>query len=170
MKTLLLMRHAKSSWDDIFCPDHDRPLSKRGRKAAPEMGRFLAGKGLLPDTVLLSTATRVQETWLLLNSTLGADPALQSDQALYGSSPHALLSRINDTNDADSILLVINHEPTLGGLCRTLARDPVPTTCARAFSKFSTAGVAEFHFDIESWRSITPGSGTFVDFTIPKYL
>ena len=170
MKTLLLMRHAKSSWEDIFCPDHDRPLSKRGRKNAPDMGRVLAGKGLMPEYVLLSTATRVQETWLLLNSTLGADPVLQSDRSLYGTSAFALLNRIQRTDDSHGTLLVINHEPTLGVLCRTLAKDPVVSNSARAFTKFSTAGIAEFHFDADHWQNIAPGRGTFTDFTIPKDL
>ncbi len=66
MKTLLLLRHAKSSWNDPSLADHDRPLKKRGRKAAPRMGRWLQENGLRPDCVLCSTATRARETLQLV--------------------------------------------------------------------------------------------------------
>src|SRR3990172_12140295 len=62
MKTLMLLRHAKSSWKDAEVPDHDRPLNKRGKKTAPQMGRLLSTEGLVPDLILSSTAVRARET------------------------------------------------------------------------------------------------------------
>ncbi|NIP89767.1 MAG: histidine phosphatase family protein, partial [Gammaproteobacteria bacterium] len=83
MKTLLLLRHAKSSWDDPSLEDFDRPLAPRGEKAAPVMAAYLASKGLRPDLVLCSPAARARQTWALVAQSLGDGIAVKELQSLY---------------------------------------------------------------------------------------
>ena len=92
MKTLFLMRHAKSSWDDLFCPDHDRPLSNRGDKAAAGMGEWLGENGPMPDMVLLSSAQRVQQTWGHVKPFLGGEPEIVTVNGLYLAHMNFLLA------------------------------------------------------------------------------
>ena len=83
MKTIFLLRHAKSSWDDDSLSDHDRPLSERGRAAAPRMGAYMRGAGYLPDLVLCSTSMRTRQTLDAVISELGVEPATEFQEELY---------------------------------------------------------------------------------------
>ena len=88
MKTLFVMRHAKSSWDTMSLPDYDRPLAKRGRKAAPLIGAEIARLGLRPDLILCSGAARTRETLALVLPALGAPPPeIVYDDAIYMATP-----------------------------------------------------------------------------------
>lgn len=87
MKTLLLLRHAKSSWDDATLSDHDRPLKSRGIKAARRMGRLMREQDLCPDRILCSTAVRARETLRLALEESGIDPATEFTERLFHCSP-----------------------------------------------------------------------------------
>src|SRR5262245_41156815 len=95
MKTLLLLRHAKSSRDNPRLADFDRPLAKRGHEAAPEIGRFLHRAKLIPDLVLCSTARRTQETADLALAELGREVTLRLVDTLYLASPEQILKVIH---------------------------------------------------------------------------
>ena len=95
---LLLLRHAKSSWDDAGLADHDRPLAKRGRRAAERVGAYLRTSDLLPDLVLCSSARRTQETLELL--ALG-DREVRIEEGLYGAVEHELLDRVRQLSDGE---------------------------------------------------------------------
>jgi phosphohistidine phosphatase len=94
MRTLMLMRHAKSSWDQPGLADLDRPLAPRGRRAAPLIARHLHDQGLVPDLVLCSPARRVQETWQLMTPVLGGSVASKTLRSLYPGTPSRLLEAL----------------------------------------------------------------------------
>ena len=112
MKTLLLVRHAKSSWDHPGVDDHDRPLNARGRRDAPEMGRRLAERGLVPDRILSSTALRARTTAQLIAEGLGFDvDRIILDERLYAASADEVLRVIGEIDGDVGTAMVVGHNP-----------------------------------------------------------
>jgi phosphohistidine phosphatase len=116
---LLLMRHAKSSWDDPDLEDHDRPLNKRGKRDAPRMGRLLLDQGLGPDLIVTSSAIRARRTGELVAETCG-DPPLQIEPDLYHAGPEEILEVIAALAGPRR-LLVVGHNPGLEELVSMIA-------------------------------------------------
>ncbi|MCP5086457.1 MAG: histidine phosphatase family protein [Rhodobacteraceae bacterium] len=170
MKTLLLMRHGKSSWDNPLLADHDRPLADRGEKAAARMGQWLADEGLKPDAVILSSALRVTQTWAGVQKQLGIPLTVRPDRDLYMISAYSLLQTILRQGGTAETLIVVNHEPTLSHLSEMLAKPPVAQECARAFVSFPTAAIARFEFDIKNWSDLRQRQADFSQFVRPKQL
>ena len=164
MKTLLLLRHAKSSWGDPLLPDHDRPLTKRGRKAAPRMGRWLQENDLRPDSVLCSTATRSRETLQLVLSELSkAVPIPVSMRAeLYHGNVAVLLSVLREVAEPAEKVLVVGHNPDLETLVTHLTGQT---------ERLSTGAVARVELDLSDWSELTDATrGTLVSVTRPREL
>ena len=171
MKTLLLYRHAKSAWDDPHLEDFDRPLSPRGRKAAPTMGAALAAHGLLPDLVLCSAAVRTQETWRLTAPKLGGTPELKVLRSLYLASPAQLLRQIHRTADEVERLMVIAHNPGLETLSLRLAGPGSGgDDRARLSEKFPTAAVAVFELPQARWSALQAQGARLTSFLRPRDL
>lgn len=170
MKKVILVRHAKSSWDDPTLEDHDRPLNKRGRNAAPVIAGWIGERGHLPDLVLCSSAARTQETYRLMSSVLPDLPAPETEPGLYHAAPADLLARLSDLPDEVVRVMLIGHQPGLGGLARRLAGGTVRPRCAQAFSHFPTAAAAVLEIDIPRWSEIRFGAASFVDFAKPRDL
>ncbi|TMV03277.1 histidine phosphatase family protein [Ruegeria sediminis] len=161
-RTLILIRHAKSSWDDLTLDDHDRPLNKRGRRSAEAIGAWLKRKGWLPDEVLSSTSVRTRETW--------ARMALDVDKVtftgdLYHASPEETLSLLSEAK-GDTVLL-LGHNPGFAEFAGEIV-DEAPMH-ARFFD-FPTCATAVIRFDIDDWRDVKWHSGEAVDFVIPREL
>jgi phosphohistidine phosphatase len=111
-RTLILMRHAKSSWADNSIADFDRPLNDRGRLAAPLMARWLEANSMVPDSILCSTAVRAQQTAERVSQEWTPSPEKIDVQALYLASPNAILEVLGKHAPAESkIVLVIGHNP-----------------------------------------------------------
>lgn len=170
MKTLILMRHAKSSWKDRTLDDHDRPLNKRGRQAAPAMARWLAAQGHAPDTVLCSSARRARETLDLARAATPALPEPRIAPALDQASPSALLDELKNLPDSCTCALLIAHQPGLGELVRLLARGVRTPELKRAFAKFPTAAVAILEADIPAWNELGLETAELMDFAAPREL
>jgi len=172
MKTLYLMRHAKSDWQDPSQEDFDRPLNARGRRAAPAMGAFLGAELGRPDHVLCSAAKRAVLTWELIEPELGAGIPVTWSDDLYMASPSALLKAIIALAPPDAgTLLVIGHNPGLEGLAADLAGPGSdPKARSRLKAKFSTAAVAALAFDVPAWTELRPGHGRLRRFVRPKDL
>jgi len=149
MKTLLLMRHAKSDWDADYGPDHDRPLNDRGLRSARIMGRVLADEGLVPDLIISSTAVRARRTAELAIDAGGWDTHLVLDRSLYDEGPRGVLEAGASAPDVDTVMLV-GHQPTWSMLVSTL-------TGERAEMK--TATVAVIELDLDSWADLPGASG-----------
>ena len=174
MLTLLLLRHAKSSWDDPGLADYDRPLAKRGKKAAPEIGAALAAKGLRPDLVLCSSAVRARETLELVLKALGPPaPEVRYDEELYMAAPAILIARLRkhmaDPASPQHVMLV-GHNPGFEELARMLAGSGGGDDCARLAEKFPTCSVAVIAFDADSWSAVEAGAGRLAHFLTPKHL
>ena len=115
MKTLLILRHAKSSWKHPELSDHDRPLNKRGKHDAPLMGRLLKEKELVPDLIISSTAVRAKDTALVVGEVVGYTKKISFLSSLYSASPDAYIQAINDIagDNNYSTILVVGHNPGL---------------------------------------------------------
>ncbi|TIN30428.1 MAG: histidine phosphatase family protein [Mesorhizobium sp.] len=155
MKQLLLLRHAKSSWDDPDLHDFDRPLAERGVKAARLMGRELAARGWLPDLALVSAALRTRDTWRLVAAELPAHPQIVFAKALYDASAADILSQIRQAEPSGGSLLVIGHNPGLQDLAGLLAGPGSETNARKKLDeKFPTAALARFVFEGE-WSGLS---------------
>jgi phosphohistidine phosphatase len=136
---LYLLRHAKSSWDEPGLADHDRPLAKRGRRAADAMARHLRENEVAPELVLCSTARRARETFERIEPALEA-PEVRFERELYGATPHGLLERLQRVPDSVASVMVVGHNPTLEELALDLAR---PSPARRELeAKFPTGALA----------------------------
>ena len=177
-RTLVLFRHAKSAWPDV--PDHDRPLARRGIRAAPVMGRWLRETGLLPGQVLCSTARRARETWQFAQAGLAATPPVTFDVRIYEGAATDLLTVIGEVPPATGTLLLIGHNPAIEDLALLLATaagaaaGPWPDTAHpsdldRMRSKFPTAAIAVLQFH-GTWRGLAPGEARLTAFVTPRDL
>ena len=111
MKRLLIMRHAKSSWDDESIPDHDRKLNDRGLRVAPLMGGFVKQQGLAPDIILTSSATRAIKTAELFNTGFGKKIPIVIEKSLYRADVEEFCDTIREGAETESTVLVISHNP-----------------------------------------------------------
>lgn len=170
MKTLLLLRHAKSSWDDPVLADFDRPLAIRGRKAAPRMGRELERRGWRPDAVLVSTAKRTRQTWDLVAAELSAAPRPEFRGVLYDASAEQLLAELRQAPAAAKTLLLIGHNPGMEDLAQMLAGDGSDAQALeRLREKFPTAALARLRFE-GAWTDLGAGAARLSHCLGPKDL
>lgn len=170
MKTLTLLRHAKSGWDDPAAQDFDRPLNPRGRRAARRVGEEMRIQGLAYDRVLASPAARVVQTLEEVSQSYGP-LEITYERALYLGSLDVLLETIRATDDRFGTLLIVGHNPGLENLVLALSRGTGGTLRERAETKYPTACLAELSLaPIDSWRDVKSGSGTLVRFIRPRDL
>jgi phosphohistidine phosphatase len=162
MKTLLVLRHAKSSWEDPGLKDHDRPLNPRGVHDAPRMGRLLVEEGLVPGRILSSTANRARSTAELAAGVMEDRPEIEESRELYLASPQEYLEVVAELGgDADPLLLV-GHNPGITALVTVLT-----DVC----EEMPTAALAAIELDIDDWEEIRgDGKGRLVGFWRPKEL
>ncbi|HEX4952569.1 MAG TPA: histidine phosphatase family protein [Thermoanaerobaculia bacterium] len=162
MLTLLLMRHAKSDWESSHQSDHDRPLSKRGIKAAGLMGEVLTATDSAPDLVVTSSAERARRTAELAHEAGGwSCPVLESD-ALYASRPETVLEAVKGLHGEPSVLLLVGHEPVWSQLLSELV--------GGGSFRFPTAAVAAVELAIPTWADLAPGNGQLLWFVTPRFL
>jgi phosphohistidine phosphatase len=146
MRTLLLMRHAKSSWKDDSLADEDRPLNERGRLDAVRMGKFLRKNGLAPDFILTSTAKRARQTAKRVSTSGKFVAPIEECGELYFSGPEAYVSRIAEVPPTVRTLLVIGHNPDLEVLAGRLTGES---------AILPTAAIARIELKAESWRDLS---------------
>src|SRR5436190_5546197 len=120
MKTLYLMRHAKSSWDDASLSDFEGPLNDRGLKAAPFMGKLMREKGLEPNVILSSPANRAKQTAMLVKDASGFPHEIRFDDRIYEASPQSLLQVASEIDDANMSAMLVGHNPGMEGFIRYL--------------------------------------------------
>ena len=171
MLRLLILRHAKSDWDNAKLVDFDRPLSKRGRKDAPRMGRYIAEHASSLDHVLCSAAVRTSETWALIAPALTKPPEPQMLRELYLAEADALLDIVRAAPEASSTLLLIGHNPGLHELALFLCGGKSAAQPRKAVAKkFPTSALAVLQFRGKSWGAVKPGTGLLTAFVTPKLL
>ena len=169
MLSLLLLRHAKSSWDDSSLADFDRPLAPRGEEAALRMGAYMAAHDLVPDLILCSTAQRARQTLKLVLRHLGADLPTRFADALYLATPGALLACLGKAGAAQRVM-VVGHNPGMHRLAATLAGKGDGKSLKALGAKFPTAALAVLTFEAQGWSKIARGGGRLTLFMTPKRL
>ena len=170
MKTVFLLRHAKSSWDDSSLADHDRPLSKRGRNAAPRIGAYMRGADLRPDLVLCSTALRTRQTLQGVLSQLDVEPAIEFDEELYLSAPDEMLDLVRSVPDTVEAVLLVGHNPGTGMLAGHLSGFGLAENLKLMRAKFPTTALAIIELNVDRWKDTVGGCGTLKEFVRPRDL
>ncbi len=162
MKTLLILRHAKSGWETPGVPDHDRPLSDRGKRDAPRMGELLKQQGLVPDRILSSTAKRARKTAKHLVKACGFEGAIETKGRLYLATPDVYYEILRSLDDDSNCVMVVGHNPGLEDLVVKLTGQ---------IESLSTAALAHITLEIDSWSSLKPSTlGTLKNLWRPREL
>lgn len=164
-RTLILTRHAKSSWKDPSLADHDRPLNKRGRRAAPALGAWLAARGLRPDQVLCSSARRCRDTLAGIEAGMGATAPAEVTADLYHVTAAQILRRLQRASGAT--VLVLGHNPGIAACARQIAAAPPDHP---RFADYPTGATLVLRFEIDDWARAGWGMGAVVDFITPREL
>lgn len=160
-KRLILMRHAKSDWDDPLLEDIDRPLNARGRDSAAALGKWLAQHGFLPDEVVSSSAVRTRET--LERLALKTDASFKPE--LYLAAAGTMLGVLKGC-EGDSVLMV-GHNPGIADLAEALLG---VTPDHSRFLDYPTGATLVCDLPIQNWAEAVPRSAQFVDFVVPRDL
>ena len=169
MKSLTLLRHAKSGWDDPALRDFDRPLNPRGRRAARTVGAEMKARGLGFDLVLASPARRVTETLDEVAAGYGA-LAPEYDERLYLASAAILLEFVRKAPDSAARLLLVGHNPGLEELALGLTASDDGGLRSEVEVKYPTGTVAEIRLPVERWADVRAGAGRIVRFIRPRDL
>lgn len=169
MRRLILMRHAKSDWPDGVA-DPERPLSPRGRTAAPRMGSYMADEDLIADRVLISPARRTRETWDLVSTTMPPVAAVSSEPRIYDASAARLLSVVREQARPVHVLMLLGHNPGLEDLAELLVATGAALPLSQMTEKFPTGALAVIDLPVDDWALVTPGTGRLDRFVTPRAL
>jgi phosphohistidine phosphatase len=161
MKTLLLLRHAKSDWDDRSLPDFDRPLADRGEKDAPRMGKALAKQGPIPDLIVSSPAVRARQTTEAFVNAAQLELTPQYEDSIYAAEPAILMRLIRKLPDSKSCVLMVGHNPGF---------EEIVSRLTGQHEHMPTAALAYITFQIDHWEDLEDGTGTLVWLLTPKSL
>lgn len=172
MLSLLLLRHAKSSWDDTDLEDHDRQLTKRGTKAALRVGRYIAENNLIPDVIVSSDAIRTRATLTLVLKAIAPDlpPPTVITNDLYLAAPETILEVVVREAGVAKRIMVIGHNPGVHALALSLPASGRRSDLTALAMKFPTAALAEISFDMQIWGDVRPASGHLQRFVVPRSL
>ena len=163
--TLILTRHAKSSWDDPTLDDFDRSLARRGRKSAPLIGRWLVERGYVPEVVVASGARRTVETWEGMASAMPEATVLEHDTALFHAGASTILGVLRQQTAAR--VMLIGHNPGFADFANRIVVQPPNHD---RFDDYPTAATAVIAFEGQSWAQARWGSGRILDFVVPRDL
>ena len=159
MKTLLILRHAKSDWNNANLSDFDRPLNERGLRDAPRVGKLMRDKDLLPDLILSSPAVRARETLRLAAETAAFGGEIRFEPRIYEASINDLLEIAAAVPDDCEKLLIVGHNPGFSRLVEVLTGES---------ENLPTAALAEIVLPIENWSEIKTGAGELKNLFKPK--
>ena len=162
MKTLLILRHAKSSWKHPERSDYDRPLNKRGKRDALRMGQHLRQEGLVPDRILTSSAKRARKTANKVAKTSGYAGKVKKLEAFYDTVPGVYFETLQSLPDKYQRVMVVGHNPTMEQLVNHLTG---------RIERMPTAALAHIELPIERWEALDLYTkGTLVNLWTPKTL
>jgi phosphohistidine phosphatase len=163
MKTLYIIRHAKSSWDNSDQSDFDRPLNGRGERDAPRMGKRLKEKEIYPDLMISSPAKRALSTGNRIAEVLKYPKEnIMTPNTLYHADEETILGIIQKVNDRCDVVILIGHNPGLTDFLNALSEDETN------IDNLPTCGVVAFAFKEKSWKEIKCGAGKMLFFDYPK--
>jgi phosphohistidine phosphatase len=162
MKTLLILRHAKSSWAEPAVPDHQRPLNDRGKRDAPRMGQLVKDEGLVPDLILSSTALRARKTAKKVAKACGYDSLIEQTDSFYQAYPDDYIQVLRCVSDEHDSVMVVGHNPCLEELVEVVSgqRHTMPT-----------AALAHVVLEIDRWEQMCmQTAGRLIQIWRPKEL
>ncbi len=159
MKTLYLLRHAKSSWDDVRLSDFERPLNERGLQSAPFMGELMRVRGLEPEVIVSSPAMRARQTAGLVADAAKLRGEILFDERIYEASPQRLLDTVSGIDDRYESAMIVGHNPGIEGFIRYLTGEIQP---------MPTAALAVIKLDAEKWADMSEGVGRLAGIIRPK--
>lgn len=161
MKTLILVRHAKSNWDNPALSDFDRPLNDRGKKDAPRMGKRLKEKDLTPDVIISSPANRALTTCYMIAEIIGFPVAsIKTDRSLYHASEDDLLEVVHNLTETSDLVMLFGHNPGLTDFANSLTHSRI--------DNIPTCGIVSCTFKVDRWKDILWGKGKVNFFDYPK--
>jgi len=169
MKTLYLLRHAKSDWGDSSLKDFDRPLNERGWKAAKAMGHEMRERDMVPELVFVSPAVRTRETLARVEEGFGTKLETVEQRTIYLAETETLIELVRNAPGSTSRLMIVGHNPGMHELAVLLTNGPGELRQEIAH-KFPTAALAEISFDVEDWQDIATGKGRLRNFVKPRDL
>lgn len=159
MKTLFVLRHAKSSWDNPDSADFDRQLNEQGLKTAPIMGETMYRNQFQPAAIISSPAKRAKQTAVLIREMAQLESGIEYDERIYEASPHRLLKVISEIDEKNESAMLVGHNPGLEGLIKILTGE----VCS-----LSTAALAVIDLTAENWSEITGETGKLRAVYSPK--
>ncbi len=145
MKTLFILRHAKSSWENADLADFDRPLNKRGLESAPPVGEIIRKNKFQIDSIISSPAKRAEQTAILVKEAANIKADIQFDERIYEASPHRLLEILSESDDKIESVMLVGHNPGLEGLVKMLTQE---------IESMPTAALAVIDLKIDKWKQI----------------
>jgi phosphohistidine phosphatase len=159
MKTLFVLRHAKSSWENNDLADFDRPLNQRGEAAAPFVGEVMKDNGFAPEIIIASPAVRARETARLVKESAGLSAEIKHNERIYEASPQTLRNIAASIDDRFNSAMMVGHNPGMEGFVRLLTGrlEPMPT-----------ASLAVIDLDILGWEQLTDRAGRLRRIVRPK--
>ncbi len=169
VKTLYLLRHAKSSWDDPGLADHDRPLAPRGQRAVRKLSRHMHRSGVAPELVLCSSSVRTRETLEGISGALGGAD-VRIDAGLYAAPVEALLDAVRAVEPGVGSVMLIGHNPGLQWLAIALAGSGDEDGLRRLAENLPTGALATLSVHTETWAEVEPGSCELVGYVVPREL
>ena len=162
MKTLLVLRHAKSSWSNYQLADHDRPLKGRGKRDAPRMGQLIRSQDLVPDLIISSSARRAVSTAQLVAQECGYESEIEVTREFYHAGPETYLEHIAFLPDEVNVVMVVGHNPGVEELIEEFSS---------SWQRMPTAALAEIRLDLDNWSELDEDSkGELVNLWIPREL
>ncbi|MCL4189439.1 MAG: histidine phosphatase family protein [Rhodobacteraceae bacterium] len=162
---LILVRHAKSSWEEPGLDDHARPLNDRGRRAAAALGRWLVARGHRPDEAICSTATRTRETWAEIARAADLALAPRLVGRLYHAPPEIMRAVLREAGG--QTVVMVGHNP---GIAAFAAELPARRPAHADFARYPTGATLVVDFPIDRWDELRPGTGDAREFLTPRML
>lgn len=166
-RTLHLLRHAKSSWDEPDLADADRPLAPRGERAAAKLAGRFAGEGVAPRLVLCSSARRARQTLELIRAALPAGCEVRVEDGLYAAGAPELMARLRKLPAGAREVMLVGHNPGIHELALTLAGETAP---ARLREGLPTGALVSLRLDTDAWTGLARGRGSVIRVLLPRDL
>ena len=170
MKQLAILRHAKSDWGNPGLTDFDRPLNKRGRKAAKKIGRELKGRGLAFDQIVSSPAQRAKETVERFRIGYEQDCSVRFDPTIYLASTGTLLGLVNGLPDDAGTVMIVGHNPGFHDIVLRLTRENGDGLREKVGANFPTGAFALIDFPADKWADVEPATGEIRQVIFPREL
>jgi phosphohistidine phosphatase len=168
VRTLYLLRHAKSDWADLSLADRDRPLAARGRRAAQRIADHIRSEAVRPALVLCSPARRARDTLTELRPALGDQAEVLVTDDLYGADAAEILHRLGEVAQNIASVMIVGHNPGLHELALELTGDGDAAAISQLRTKFPTGALATLYVGVTRWDELAAGQAYLAALVLPR--